>query len=458
VEEVLMQHLGQTITISEHALEGDLVIPPGARAIILFAHGSGSSRHSTRNQYVARVLNEAGFATLLVDLLTLQEKVIDQSTRHVRYDINLLAGRLMAVTRWILENPSTHYLHIGYFGSSTGATAALTASSKLNNTIKAIVSRGGRPDLIPSNILPSFVTPVLFIVGGNDASVLAVTVDVMKRLSVSRKELVVISGAGHMFEEEGKMEEVAKVTAQWFEAYLLENGKKFESKHTQNAKLLSLKQKFNIHLRFNDRAAAGSILASVLSKHTRPASELIVIGIPRGGVVVADVIAQKLHSKLDMVFPRKLRVPDNPENAAGAVMQDGSIYLDDEIIGKLQISPEYLEMEKKEQMANIHHRMSRYRPAPKEYALSSKTVILADDGAATGSTIIAAARWIRKVNPSRLIIALPVAPKQVVQKLKREADFVEALREPSKFGTVAQYYVDYRDIEDEQIIQIMKSY
>jgi putative phosphoribosyl transferase len=454
----MTQTLGRTITISEHALEADLVVPAGAQAIIIFAHGSGSSRHSTRNQYVAQTLNDAGLATLLVDLLTEQEKAVDQDTRHIRFDINLLARRLIAVTEWTLQDPSIGHLKMGYFGSSTGAAAALMASAKLDN-IRAIVSRGGRPDLADYRLLHSIVAPVLFVVGGNDISVIGATVDTMKGLSLSkRKELAVIPGAGHLFEESGKMEEVAIVAKKWFETYLLDNGNTFECRYIQNTRLVSLKEKFRLQVRFTDRVAAGSMLATVVNKYGKGKGEAIVIGIPRGGIAVADALAKKLHLPLDIVFPRKLRAPDNPENAVGAVMQDGSIYLNKNVVEELKISSEYLEIEKKEQTENIRRRMSLYRPDSKNYELASKIVILVDDGAATGSTIIAAARWIRKMKLRQLVIALPIAPKQVLPLLQNEADVVEVLRMPSKFETVAQYYRDYSDINDKQIIQIMKDY
>jgi putative phosphoribosyl transferase len=207
----------RTVIISDDKLEGDLAIPQGAQAIILFAHGSGSSRHSTRNQYVAKVLNDAGFATLLVDLLTAQEKMIDEESKHLRFDIDLLARRLLAVTQWLLQEPETSNLRIGYFGSSTGAAAALIAVAKPNDVVKAIVCRGGRPDLADSRgMLEHVSAPTLLIVGGNDTPVIALNKASLKQLSnAEAKELTIIPGAGHLFEELGKMEEVAKIATEF---------------------------------------------------------------------------------------------------------------------------------------------------------------------------------------------------------------------------------------------------
>src|SRR5215207_2163258 len=164
------QHLKERhVTISE-VLEGDMTIPLRAQAIVLFAHGSGSSRYSSRNKFVANMLNNKGIATLLVDLLSQDEKRIDEETKHLRYNIELLAGRFAAITNWLAQQPETRDLKVGYFGSSTGAAAALIAASRLG-TAKAIVTRGGRPDLAGERTLHEVRASTLFIVGGNDTSV-----------------------------------------------------------------------------------------------------------------------------------------------------------------------------------------------------------------------------------------------------------------------------------------------
>ena len=163
----------RTVVISNEKLEGDLVIPTHAKAIILFVHGSGSSRHSTRNQYVAQVLNDAGFATLLVDLLTSEEKGLDVKTLHLRFDVELLAKRIEVITKWLLQQPETKNLAIGYFGSSTGASAALMTASSIG-VVKAIVSRGGRLDLAES-VLNDIIAPTLLIVGARDEPVIGIT-------------------------------------------------------------------------------------------------------------------------------------------------------------------------------------------------------------------------------------------------------------------------------------------
>jgi len=200
------------------ALPGDLNIPEGAEGIVLFAHGSGSSRLSPRNRFVARVLEEGGLATLLIDLLTAEEEQIERWTRHLRFDIGLLAGRLVEVTDWLLRDPETHFLKIGYFGASTGAAAALTAATERPDAVQAIVSRGGRPDLAAPH-LPGVRAPTLLIVGGNDIPVISLNQQALAQLQ-GEKSLEVVPGAGHLFEEPGALEQAARLAGQWFEDHL----------------------------------------------------------------------------------------------------------------------------------------------------------------------------------------------------------------------------------------------
>lgn len=206
-----------TIPINTTALEGDLQIPAKATGIVLFAHGSGSSRFSPRNRYVASALQKAGLATLLFDLLTKEEEEVDMITAELRFNIKLLAKRLSAATEWIKKNKKIKNLAIGYFGSSTGAAAALIAASQRTD-IKAVVSRGGRPDIaIP--YLPKVKAPTLLIVGGNDEPVIEMNKEAMKHMKV-KTALEIIPGATHLFEEPGALEKVADLAAEWFNRHL----------------------------------------------------------------------------------------------------------------------------------------------------------------------------------------------------------------------------------------------
>ena len=202
------------IPVDDDFIEGNLRLPAGAKGVVLFAHGSGSSRFSPRNQYVANVLNKAEIATLLIDLLTKDEEKVDMRTRQFRFDIDLLTERLMSAAKWLKRNTRMQNLKLGIFGSSTGAAAALIAAAKLPGDVAAVVSRGGRPDLAMEH-LAEVRAPSLFIVGGRDAVVIDLNRKAMAEVS-AKKNLEIVPGATHLFEEPGKLEEVAKLATSWF--------------------------------------------------------------------------------------------------------------------------------------------------------------------------------------------------------------------------------------------------
>ena len=199
-------------------LPGNLHLPEGAGALVLFAHGSGSSRHSPRNQFVARALNDAGLATLLFDLLTQEEETIDTQTRELRFNIHLLAERLDHATKWAKQQEETGDFRIGYFGSSTGGAAALVAAADNPQDVGAVVSRGGRPDLA-GEALPRVQAPTLLVVGGNDDIVIELNEQARDRMHCEVK-LEIIPGATHLFEEPGALEKVAKLASDWFSLHL----------------------------------------------------------------------------------------------------------------------------------------------------------------------------------------------------------------------------------------------
>ena len=206
------------IASGDVTLPGELVIPGNAVGLVLFAHGSGSSRHSPRNQFVARALREAGIGTLLFDLLTPDEESKDALTGHLRFDIGLLSQRLVTATRWVANHPQSRGSGLGYFGASTGGAAALVAAASLGSGIDAVVSRGGRPDLA-GDALSRVAAPTLLIVGGCDEPVLGLNDQAYAQLA-GRKELAIIPRATHLFEEPGALEEVARLAAQWFRQHL----------------------------------------------------------------------------------------------------------------------------------------------------------------------------------------------------------------------------------------------
>ena len=215
LESPLFKTAAVRIPAGEVSLNADLAIPPEARGIVAFAHGSGSGRHSPRNRYVAQTLNRYKFATLLADLLTEEEEIIDMRTRHLRFDIPMLAGRLIDVVEWLQREPQTKHLKIGWFGASTGAGAALIAAARRPENIMAVVSRGGRPDLAGDD-LSKVIAPVLLIVGENDPQVIDLNESALARLNAQSK-LEIVPGATHLFEEPGTLESAALLAANWFQ-------------------------------------------------------------------------------------------------------------------------------------------------------------------------------------------------------------------------------------------------
>jgi putative phosphoribosyl transferase len=200
-------------------LYGDLSLPPKFVGVVLFAHGSGSGRHSARNRQVARHLQQAGIATLLFDLLTAQEEQVDLHTREHRFDIPLLTRRMQDATTWACAQPELQHAPIGYFGASTGSAAALIAAARLGDRIAAVVSRGGRPDLAGAAALAQVKAPTLLIVGGADHGVIELNEEAHKRMQCE-KHLAIVAGATHLFEERGTLEQVAQMAASWFTAHM----------------------------------------------------------------------------------------------------------------------------------------------------------------------------------------------------------------------------------------------
>lgn len=214
----LAAELPVTIPSKKVHLDGILFVPKEAEGLVLFVHGSGSSRFSVRNKQVAHVLNEAKLATLLFDLLTPEEEVIDDQTRELRFDIHFLASRLMDATDWCMEQSAIGSLPMGYFGSSTGGGAALVAAANKENLIKAVVSRGGRPDLAGQS-LANVKAPTLIIVGGKDEAVIEMNQSAMEKMHCVKK-MEIVAGATHLFEELGTLDQVAHLAKMWFTRFL----------------------------------------------------------------------------------------------------------------------------------------------------------------------------------------------------------------------------------------------
>ena len=215
-----VEHVAASVPIDDIELAADIALPLRAKGLVVFAHGSGSSRRSPRNQHVADVLNEGSIGTVLIDLLTTQEEAVDVRTAELRFDIRLLGQRLVAVTDWIQRQSHLKHLQLGYFGASTGAAAALVAAAERPAAVHTVVSRGGRPDLAGAS-LAAVLAPTLFIVGGEDPVVLDLNHSAIQKLPAQTEHrLEIIEGATHLFEEPGALDQVAVLARNWFHGHL----------------------------------------------------------------------------------------------------------------------------------------------------------------------------------------------------------------------------------------------
>lgn len=220
--------------------------------------------------------------------------------------------------------------------------------------------------------------------------------------------------------------------------------------------------KRNFHIKFKNRTSAGEILASVLAdffKKESQAAPVTVLAIPRGGVIVGDAIANKFsQSEFDIVIPRKLGAPNNPELAIGAVIQDRTAYLNERLIHTLQVSTDYIDGEIEQQVQEIQRRISLYRHASRPYNIAGRSVVIVDDGIATGATVMVVAKWIKNYDPASVLIAVPVAPEDTVAALSREGNVVQVITTPSSFGSVGQFYDNFNQVTDDEVKEIARKW
>lgn len=415
------------VAIPPLGLPGTLSLPRDAAGLVLFAHGSGSSRASPRNRAVAETLLAAGIGTLLFDLLT----VAEEDQRRPVFDVELLSARLVDAIDWLAQDPQADALPFGLFGASTGAAAALTAAGLRPERIAAVVSRGGRVDLAaaPERVL----APVLLVVGARDDTVLALNRETAGRLA-GEARLDIIAGAGHLFEEAGALADVAARAAHWF-----------------SAAFAAADRPIALPMRYRDRREAGAHLARRLAslRACRP----VILALPRGGVPVAREVANALHAPLDLVLVRKIGAPRQPELAVAAVVNGAApeVVRNAEVIRALGLGEADLAAGVSDALREIERRRRLYlsnRPHPD---IAGRVAILVDDGIATGATIEAALRATRRRRPQRLVLAVPVGPPDVVARLKHEADEVHCLSQPAHLGAVGQFYADFSEVSDETV-------
>ena len=406
---------------------GDWLSPLNCEGIVLFAHGAGSSRKSPRNQRVARELQNSNYATLLMDLLTEEEAL----NRDNVFDCELPADRLEEVAFWIEKSADLNGVPVALFGASTGAGAALIAAARWPHRFQAVISRGGRPDLAKSH-LSQVRQPTLFIIGGRDELVLRLNHSALEKLHC-KKKLEVIPGATHLFEEPGKLEEVAKLSIEFL---------------NKNLKACPLP--------FENREGAALLLAQRLKGRVfeRP----IVLAIPRGGISVGTILAKEIAADLDVLVSRKLRHPDVPEWAIGAVSEGGEVVLTEEGKRIESQNPVQLRDEKRKQVREIEKRVHSFRSFFPKANLKARTVILTDDGIATGSTVLAALTFLKSQNPKEVILAVPVAPSDSLIPLRQVCDEIVCLAQPRFFRSVGEFYRHFEQVDDDQFIQKLRNW
>ena len=420
----------EDVRIGREQLGGLLTVPDEARGLIIFAHGSGSSRHSPRNAHAARSFEQLGFATLLFDLLTEHEA----GDRRNVFDIPLLAKRVVLAVDWALSQTRLKDLPIGLFGASTGGGAALVAAAA-SPYVRAVVSRGGRPDLA-GEALPHVRAPSLLVVGGDDREVLALNEAAAERMTCEHR-IAVIPNAGHLFEEPGTLDQVLAVSGAWF------------LKHLPMAE--------TVPLPLADREAAGRYLARALSG--RKFNNPVIYALPRGGVPVALPVAEALKAPLDILMVRKIGVPSQPELAAASVVdgEQPEIVLNEYVMRATGLDAEQINALAKPELDEIERRRAIYLSGRAPIRVEGRTAILVDDGIATGTSMKAAIRAVRKRNPAEIILAVPVAPPDTLRELGDMVDDTVALAAPMHFGAVGRFYKDFHQLSDEEVVDLLRT-
>lgn len=414
------------VQVGNHELRGRLGVPQGPVGLVIFAAASAGET----DRYVAEALRARGLATLVIPL-----EVSDDE----RYDIELLATRLVAVTDWIVEHSNVAHLPLGYFGTGTGAAAALVAAARRPEHVRAVALSNGRADLAGSS-LPVVRAPTLLVAPGNHETSLEIDRSAIEQMTAST-QLAIIPGAGPRFEEPGALDEVVQLAAEW----LLD--------HFAHALVEPASRRGSWGRQFRDRRSAGERLALRLRHHA--GDETVVFGLPRGGVPVADEIAKALDAPLDVWLVRKIGMPIQPELGMGALAEGAALVLDRTLVKWSGATTDDVRSIVHRKAAEIRRRALLYRGDAPAIDVHGKTVILVVDGVATGGTLTAAVRGARKRGAARVIVAAPVAAAAAVATLEAEADELVCLATPRHLNAVGAWYQAVRPVSDHDVVRIL---
>ncbi|MCW2956753.1 MAG: phosphoribosyltransferase [Thermoleophilia bacterium] len=425
-------------------LEGDLVVPGATNGLVVFAHGSGSSRHSPRNRAVARILNSHGLATLLCDLLTEPEGRADAASAQLRFDIDLLADRVGEIIAWTRQERRLRSLRLGVFGASTGAAAALVAATRDAESVGVVVSRGGRPDLAGAFALALVQAPTLLIVGSRDTQVLKLNQRAAESMRCTH-EIAVIPGAGHLFEERGTLDQAAELAASWFTKHLGPPAPLRPRRFVRQSKTVHRSGPYV------DREEAGNVLARAVESIAVSLSEPIVVALPRGGVPVAVPVARSLDAPLDIAVVRKVGVPHHEELALGAVDEDGRVLVDQQLVRSLGVGTGEVQQQVQTARSQLRRRSVALRGDRPMLPLAGHDVLLVDDGYATGMTARCAARFLARHGAPRIILAVPVGPTDLLHDPPEEFDTIICPFTPSPFRAVGIHYHHFTQVSDAQV-------
>jgi predicted phosphoribosyltransferase len=421
-------------------LRGTLAVPPAAVGLVIFAHGSGSYRTSPRSKYVAQALRARGLATLSVDLFNDVEDAVDRLDGALRFDIDLLADRIVEVAAWVAAESTVVHLPVAYFATNTLAAAALVAAARRPELVRAVVSCAGRADLAGS-ALAQVHAPVLFAVGGADSETLELDRSAIARMTVPT-QLAIVPGASKSFEEHGALDEVAQLAAEWIVEHFARS-----LGDTDPARAFGRQ--------FHDRRAAGARLATMLEHHAGTGA--IVFGLPRNGLPVADAIAYALDAPLDVWLASKIGMPIQPDLGMGALAEGAALVLDPAIVRWSGSPPhELLELVHRKG-AEIRRRARHYRDGRAPLDIRGRTAILVDEGIATPSLLRAAIRGARKRGAAHVVVAAPVAASDAVASLRIDADEVVCLAQPHHLIAVGAWYEDHHSVGEHEAIEILRA-